>query len=159
MNCSFNLLLMENEVNLPFIGLDKSQDLGFSSWNCSLIMKCVHSLSSSMLKHVFVQYYKVTFTLGFDQNYELKSIRLDCNLLPRERKKVENFDFWGIFDFLIKKGYFFVFGPKGDKSPSLEETCTFCRLVFVWILLSFWLNDWRVFDHMNWSYKLILNLA
>ena len=32
-----------------------------------------------MLKHVFVQYYKVTFTLGFDQNYELKSNRLDSN--------------------------------------------------------------------------------
>ena len=79
---------MENEVNMPFIGFFWSQDWDFSSLNCSLIMKCVHSLSSSMLKHVFVQYYKVTFTLGFDQNYELKSIRLEYNLLPMRGKKV-----------------------------------------------------------------------
>ena len=93
----------------------------------------------------------------------LKSIRLEYNLLPKGGKKVENFDFWGIFELFDQTGYCFIFGPKGDKSPSLVKICTFCRLVFViffvWILLSFWLNDWRLFDHISWSYKTNLNFG
>ena len=109
------------------------------SWNCSLIcleictflghQVCLNMFLYSLL--LLYSIYKVSYTRVWPELYELKSIRLEYNLLPKGGKKVENFDFWGIFELFDQTGYCFIFGPKGDKSPSLVKICTFCRLVFV----------------------------
>ena len=106
---------MENEVNLPYICLFWSWDWDYFSWNCSYNFEMCTFLSS---KYVETCLLYSNFRYRVRPELELKSDRLGINLLPGEGEKVENFDFLRHFWLLIKKGYFFILGPQGGKSPS-----------------------------------------
>ena len=70
----------------------------------------------------------------------------DWNMILLPKGKEKSWKFWLLRHFWLfdKKRVLFHFGPAGGQKI-LVDCCI--------ELLSFWLNSWRSFGHISWSYK------
>ena len=130
-------------MNLPYICLFWSWDWDYFSWNCSYNFEMCTFLSSK---------YVETCLLYSNFRYRVRP-KLKLNLIDwvsiysqAKGKKLKIFGSLRHFWLLIKKGYFFILGPQGGKSPSWL-LCGIVKFLIKWlaIILSHLLIIWISF--------------